>query len=894
MRSPNPAVRVDQIVFVWSDRLLIGGSGLGPVATSLDPDGLRGWNERLVGGDVAVGQWHQGGAECVALGALRLGRRGDQGAVLRLLPARDPNGRVSQMVHALVGPAEAVDARLALGLHRWPKWITPELLPGLPASLPVLDAAELWAEAGPGLDALAVRREPLAGLLAGAIAAPADRYLADISPADLDLVAGLVRRLDGVAGKEPWTMMLGAEVTRAEARPRLLVLARDDARRDRTPLTTEAAGDPRLDRAAGLLADLRPESLTPPRSPLADPAALLDWAETEHQRASTVLDLIDRALAGTLDEDAHRHLDGPSGQERLRAELRHADVAALTERLHRWAAAPPQGLANAGRTLRGIAAERYLAHAGEVSEAPDHLAQAARRLGTPPDEAARVLVDWFAGLSEVTSTHRYAAVYFALWFDVDLTTDATIRSVLAGMPPADVLRWVAQLAPAGRTGAARHFVDVAFDRWRRARDQAGDERVRALLAETGMFHETIHLLVTAGDAMADEETQLYRTVLYLAYGAPIGDVGPVLAAMPVDAAATEFRPWLAVAAVVQERALVFQIAAHAFGLNAPSAVMEELLDRFSSTDLITGLADRPGQPGLLQTVCNLLNSRPPGIAERSANHAVLIAHHFLSEMVESAWGAVPERRFIAYTILLRAAYGQGDRAAGNGAGLTVPQVRELLALGGPPSFVWAVLDAASEEAVLPVLLDEQHRRSAAAGLSSGAAERALRVPHHRAVEVKRAEAPRPLPAVPQQDRSGLASAPTGTPPSLQYSLPGGGLVGSNGGTHPGDQPDRFPSDEKEPVPDDRNRALAFVADLDRNVLISVGIVGLAVALLACYLIFSGGSEDDPPGEGAVVPTVTVTVPAAPPTKTDRATPTGTDSATPTGDRTPEPTTGQSP
>ncbi|MEV4004404.1 hypothetical protein, partial [Actinomadura sp. NPDC049753] len=67
--GPLPASgRVDQIVFAWSDRLLAGGRGLGPVATSLGTDGLRVWNERLAGGDVAVGQWLSGAAECAALG----------------------------------------------------------------------------------------------------------------------------------------------------------------------------------------------------------------------------------------------------------------------------------------------------------------------------------------------------------------------------------------------------------------------------------------------------------------------------------------------------------------------------------------------------------------------------------------------------------------------------------------------------------------------------------------------------------------------------------------------------------------------------------------------------------------------------------------------------------
>ncbi|WP_067795308.1 hypothetical protein [Actinomadura formosensis] len=843
--SPNRVGRVDQIVFAWSDRLLIGGSGLGPVATSLDPDGLRRWNDRLVGGDVAVGQWHHGAAECVALGALRLGRRGDHGAVLRLLPARDANGRISQLVHALVGPAAAVDAWLALGLHRWPGWVTPERIPGLPGSLPDLDAGELWKPAAADLEALPVRPEPLAGLLAGVLCAPADRYLADIAPEDLDLVAGLVRRLDGAAGDAPWTMMLGAKVTRQELQPRLLVLDTDDARRGRVPLTTAASGDPRFSRAAALLAALPAASLTPPQRPPRTPAALLDWVEAEHQRATKVLDLIDRALDGTLDDDARRHLDGPSGQERMRAELRHAGVAELAGRLNRWAAGPPPGLGNAGRTLRGIAAERYLAEAGESRDAPEHLADAARRLGITATEASRVLANWFGGLAEVTPTHRYAAVYFALWFEVELTADPTIGEVLRGMPPDDVLRWAAQLAADGQSRAARHFMHAAHDRWRVSRDRAGDEKVRALLLETRTFHETIHRLVTAGDATTEEETELYRIVLHLAYGAPIDDLGPVLSALPVDAAATEFRPWPAVAAVVGQRDLVFQVAAHAYSRNAPQVLLEELLQRFGSADLITGLAGppgKPGYPGLLMAVCALLDDRRHGIDERPLNREALLANRFLAELVESAWQSAPEHRFNAYELFIGTAYRAGDRGAGAGAGLSVPEVRELLALDGPPLLVAAVLDMAGEDAVLPVLLDGARRRARELGLPDVLADQITRGPHH-GVEVEYVTVPNPAPSTSHREPE-HASFRDGTRPE-EHRVP--------------ERDDPFLDDVEESPPADRNALLTLLAG--RNLFIGGGITALALALLLSFLIFGGGSDDDPPPK--VAPTVTVTTTVTP-------------------------------
>ncbi|RFS82254.1 hypothetical protein D0T12_28895 [Actinomadura spongiicola] len=847
--APSPD-RVDHIVFAWSERLLVGGNGLGPVATSLDRDALRLWTDRLVGGDAAVGQWHHGAPECVALGALRLGQHG---VALRLLPARDANGRVSQLVHALIGPAATVDARLALGLHAWPGWVTSDDMPGLPDSLSPWDAAELREFARTALDAFPVRHEPLAGLLAGVLAAPTDRYLADIAPGDLDLVAGLVRRLGGVAGDEPWTMMLGATVTRPELRPRLLVSKLDDARRDRVRLTTAPTGDARLDRGAMLLAAL-PDAAPPP-APLPTPAALLDWVESEHQRATKVLDLIDRAIAGTLDDDARRHLDGPSGQDRMRAELRHVGAAEFADRLRRWAAGPPRGLGNAARTLRVLAAERYLAEARESRDVAEQLADAARRMDITVVEASRVLANWFGGLTTVTPWHQYEAVYFALWFGVEVTADPTVGKALHGIPVDDLLRWAASMAAEGQTDAALHFMRAAYDRWRRSTDRAGNERVRALLRETGTFHETIHRLVAAGDATAEEETHLYRIVLHLAYGAPIVDMKAVLGALPMDAALTEYRPWTAVGAVVERRDLVFQVAAHAYNRNAPPVVLEELLRRFSSADLILGLAARPGQPGLLVSVCALLQARDHDADARRANRRALLENGFLIDLVESAWQAAPDRRLAAYGNFIGSAYLVGDRATQDGAGLSVADVQELLALGGPPLFGLAVLAAAGADAVLPVLVGETQRHAVGLGLPEDLVRRITRGPHFRPPQVE--PVPEPAPA-----------------PSPQDPIPQGGpkRPPSFGGNDAADG--RSGEDHRHQTGEDGSKELAAGLGLNRNALISGGVLALVLALIISILLVRGDSDDDPPRR--VTPTVTVTV-TKPPTvlpSEPRRTPTG--------------------
>ncbi|GGQ25870.1 hypothetical protein BKA00_002409 [Actinomadura coerulea] len=899
--SPAPG-RVDQIVFAWSDRLLAGGRGLGPVATSLGTDGLRVWNERLAGGDVAVGQWLAGAAECAALGALRFGRQGEHGAALRLVPARDPNGRPSQLVHALVGSASVVNAALVLGLHRWPEWSTPDRLDSTPSELEALDAAALWAHARAGLDEPSVRRDALAGLLAGVLAAPSDSYLAEISPDDVGLVAGLVHRLDGVAGTAPLTMLLGAQVTRPELRPRLLAVGLPDARNGRTPLTTTGGADPGVARVAGLLADLPAASLTRPRSPLTSTGALADWVEAEHQRATGGLDLVDRAIAGTLDEPARRYLNGPKGQEQLRADLRTAGTAQLTDRLLRWTEAKPPGLSEATRTLRQVAAERYMADDGEDRDSADRLLEAARRMGLTATEARRVLANWYAGLSKVTSADQYSAVYFALGAGIDPASDDTFARLLSGMKAASLLEWSRLLAPSDHVQAAPHFMRAAYRQWSRG-DRRGDEDVRALMRETEMFHETIHDIVSRCGLRAEDENDLYRTVLHLAYGDPVTDLAPVLGALPADAEATQFRPWAALADVLAgDRAHVFQLAAQARRRKAPPSVLEDMLGVLSSTDLVQGLAEQPGQPGLLDPVCRVLTGRTRTPAEKRAICDAALAGRFLAGLVEKAWPDEPGQRFRAYTLLLRAVYQAGDRS--DGGGLTRTEVDELVRAGGTATFLLAVAAQAAPDAVVPALLHTTRRQAADLGLSSDITDYTVRGPL-RAAETRTTgrRAAEPAPAGMPQGRhaqdphpvrpAGPGPARTAPPlPLPEPPIP----PQSFSFDPPTAPPDRFPSgSEQEPPDDGRHPIAVWIADRTLQEW-AIAVVGLGIVVLLCLLLFGGSDETPPPGR--VAPTVTVTVaPSASPTTAspgDGAETPAAGDGTPTGGRSPQPTTEKTP
>ncbi|MEU4823623.1 hypothetical protein AB0H37_17305 [Actinomadura sp. NPDC023710] len=885
--GPLPAPgRVDQIVFAWSDRLLAGGRGLGPVATSLGTDGLRVWNERLAGGDVAVGQWLSGAAECAALGALRFGRQGEHGAALRLVPARDPNGRPSQLVHALVGPASVVNAALVLGLHRWPEWSTPDRLDATPSDLEALDATALWAHAEAGLDEASARRDALVGLLAGVLAAPCDPYLAEISPDDVGLVAGLVRRLDGVAGAAPLTMLLGAQVTRPELRPRLLAVGLPDARNGRTSLTTTGGADPGVARVAELLADLPPTSLTRPRAPLRTTAALADWVEAEHQRATGVLDLVDRAIAGTLDEPERRYLNGPDGQERLRAELRNADMAQLTDRLLRWTKANPPRLSEVARTLRQVAADRYLTDAGEDRDTADRLLQAARRMDLTAAEARRVLANWYSGLPKVTSADQYSAVYFALGAGIDPASDETFARLLPGMKAASLLEWSRVLAPSDHVKAAQHFMRAAHRQWSRG-DRRGDEGVRALMRETEMFHETIHDIVSRCGLRAEDENDLYRTVLHLAYGDPVTDLAPVLGALPADAEATEFRPWVALADVFGgDRAHVFQLAAQARRRKAPPTVLRDMLGVLSSTDLIQGMAEQTGQPGLLEPVCHVLGKRPRTPAEQRATCDAALAGRFLAGLVEGAWPDEPEIRFKAYSFLLQAVYQAGDRA--DGGGLTRAEVDELVRAGGTGPFLLAVVAHAAQDAVVPALLHAAHRHAADLGLPSEIAESALRGPH-RAAEARTARRTSAEPAhagMPHQRHAHQGQPAEDGPARTATAFPEPPIPPQHFSFNPPPAGrDHFPSGSEQEEPDDgRHPIVVWITGRTLQEW-AIAVLGLGIVVLLGLLLFGGSDGAPPPRQAPTTVTVTVTPSVSPTTSAE--TPSG-------GDRSPQPTTGKTP
>lgn len=133
--------RVHQVVFRWTDQHLLGGRGIGPVGTSLpEQRDLARWSDLLDNGDL-VGPMHP---DRPAVGLLRPRSRSGLAVIVRA-DAVPTSSRGSHQVHALVGAADVLTARLALGLRDWTGWLPPEDGPLPDPQLEALDAAALEA-----------------------------------------------------------------------------------------------------------------------------------------------------------------------------------------------------------------------------------------------------------------------------------------------------------------------------------------------------------------------------------------------------------------------------------------------------------------------------------------------------------------------------------------------------------------------------------------------------------------------------------------------------------------------------------------------------------------------------------------------------------------------------
>jgi hypothetical protein len=206
---PNAsAVRVDQIVFGWSEHTLTGHRGLGPLFTSLGSDEETAWWERRL----VAHQWAavEVGEQAGPAGLVYI-QTGDRAAIVHKDTVTDAHGRGgAPLAHALVGPAAFLDARTALGLSDWPEWIGPQTSS---RDLGSLTAQELRQAADVGYDRLSGRARladalMLEQLVAEVLADPGGRFCVyppqgTVAPA-AELLCGLMEIIGDVDG-QTWT-----------------------------------------------------------------------------------------------------------------------------------------------------------------------------------------------------------------------------------------------------------------------------------------------------------------------------------------------------------------------------------------------------------------------------------------------------------------------------------------------------------------------------------------------------------------------------------------------------------------------------------------------------------------------------------------------------------------
>ncbi|MFJ8779785.1 hypothetical protein [Streptomyces sp. NPDC102476] len=363
MNLPVPAEPfADVLVYRWSERSLLGGTGVGPVATSLDHEQLRRWDGRL-----ASVLW---AAEGSTEDGFLYANHGGTAAVLRKRPVRDQHGRDgSTLTHALIGPAEWLGPGLALALcrSRWEDWLPPYGAEGARERLQRVPLARLrdhLADDAATLDTEASQAplHLLTPIAAAVLAAPGEPVTVVASPLPAEVVLCALHGVLGSLTAGEWTFATRENSDSGPALPRFVFVggtdrgslyAPSERRSVRADVPNAAApGQEPPDGeelAAQLLAFHRRRGtgglarLLPPR-PLHTAEEVRAWEERHHMAPGVLADvrmLIEDALAGRLEPAAGQHLARSAILPRLELELRRMPATQLAELVRDWTADRP-------------------------------------------------------------------------------------------------------------------------------------------------------------------------------------------------------------------------------------------------------------------------------------------------------------------------------------------------------------------------------------------------------------------------------------------------------------------------------------------------------------------------------------------------------------------------
>jgi hypothetical protein len=226
--TPSEA-RGDLIIYQWSELSLRGHNGVGPVATSLEPDALAVWDDRL--GPLVWARAADPGQPAEP-GFVYLDF-GEESVLLRKMSVRDPQGRPgSTLTYALIGSTRVLTPATALALcaSSWADWLPPVQTPRArrlpPVPLVQLSGYATGFEREIGEGARTVPRSVLVRLGAHLLAEPGRRLTVTGSPSPGEYVVhALMSVLEGFA-TGGWGFATREENDLADALPRLVFLER--------------------------------------------------------------------------------------------------------------------------------------------------------------------------------------------------------------------------------------------------------------------------------------------------------------------------------------------------------------------------------------------------------------------------------------------------------------------------------------------------------------------------------------------------------------------------------------------------------------------------------------------------------------------------------------------
>ncbi len=544
-RPPIEPGRVDQIVFQWSERSLLGIPGHGPVASSLTGDALERWSRLLHHGELVEREEGQ-----TMLGALALGTDRQYGVVLR---------GTESALHVLVGPADTVNERLAAGLETWPEWDGRELHPLTPEELHERlrrAPSKRPDDRVPALWCAGVTEDPSA-------------HYQDLLTGD-DAAVRVQRLLEAVRDRfrGPWTFLLFGRPLVADAEPRLL-LTRRPAALAAARRALRDGPDEELVTAWSLLLD--PTDLPHVAEPaefLAEAGPARAWALREHRRLAGFTDLLRRSYRG--DAAALAGTTGPcrliflAAAGRLPGQLPDDDLIELL-------AEPPHEAFGFLEELRTGAIARCLTAEGSTLA---RLAERVRALDPAPAEISKHL-----GLTKGENLAELGTRYaIAFTLGLDLTRCVTALS----RPPGVLTRWLAETADPFPAFAAYLLRTLRVD-------PAPDPAQRDLLPELALLARRTAADPAAGPrAGLAARDELWGGISRFAYQKPISETGHLLAGWALRSGADDETVRRLLGKVGR-----FRLAERAY-LEAGRALLGSALDLIA--------ASLPGQSGAEQAM----------------------------------------------------------------------------------------------------------------------------------------------------------------------------------------------------------------------------------------------------------------------------------------------------